>query len=414
MAMKDEVIVGVDVGTTKVVAIIAEENGGVLEIGGVGTAPSSGIKNGAVINMDSTAESIRKAVHEAELMAGRTVDRVVVSISGNQIRGFNSHGQVAVPHREVREDDVRRVIEAAQATKIPEDRQLIHTLPQGYIVDSNDVKNHKPVGMAGVRLEAKVHIVTCAKSSADNLMTCCNRNNLSVSGLVFSGLSASESVLTEDEKELGVAVADIGSGTTDIVIWHGNAVIHTASIPVAGELITNDVAQCLRTPRREAEKIKVTHGCAFRCQVDDSEEIEVPGMGGRTPVKHKRQFLCDIIEPRVEEIMWGINEQLELSGFRDMLSAGLVITGGTANLPGIADLAEANLNMPVRVGQPNTAKFGGLVDIVRGPAYSGVLGLVSWCSGNMVLPSGQKRVMEKKNGVLGFISSWVKNAYGQN
>lgn len=413
MAMKDEVIVGIDVGTTKVVALVAEASSkGTLEIGGVGTAVSSGIKNGTVINMDSTSEAIQKAVHEAELMAGRPIENVVVSISGNQIRGFNSHGQVAVPHREVREDDVRRVIEAAQATKIPEDRQLIHTLPQGYIVDSNEISG-KPVGMAGVRMEVKVHIVTCAKTSADNLITCCNRNNLTVNGLVFSGLASSEAALTDDEKELGVAHVDIGGGTADIVIWHQGAVIHTASIPFAGELITNDIAQCLRTPRREAEKIKTTHGCTYMKLVDENEEIQVPGTGGRPAVAHKRQFLCDIIEPRMEEIIWEINEQLQVSGFVDLLGAGLVLTGGTANLSGIDKLAEELFEMPVRIGYPRVDRFGGLVDVVKNPAYSAVLGLVSYCAGNEVAAIAQaaRKKEVHSHGLVQRIKDWAKRSY---
>jgi cell division protein FtsA len=408
MARRDELFVGVDVGTTQIVAIVAEMGPSGLDIIGLGAAPSYGIKNGVVINIDRTVEGIRKAVEEAELMAARTVGSIVISLSGSQIRGFNSRGLVAVRSREVRDDDVRRVIEAAQAIRIPQDRQVIHTLPQGYVIDNNDVMS-RPIGMAGVRMEAKVHIVTCSRTAADNLVTCCNRNDLTVEGMIFGGVASSEAVLADDEKELGVVLADIGGGTTDLIIWHQNAVIHTASLPFAGELITNDVAMGLRTPRREAEKIKSRYGCAICSQVSEEDEIEVPGTGGREPVLHKRSVLAEIIEPRVEEIMYLIYEEIQKSGFADLLGAGLVLTGGTAELDGLDELAEQILNIPVRIGTPRLDRFGGLVDVVKGPAYSTVLGLASWHyerAGNDFRPL---ETVKKRR--LGGFTNWLKNAF---
>ena len=304
------------------------------------------------------------------------------------------------------------MIEAAQAIRIPEDRVVVHTLPQGYVIDNNDIMS-SPVGMTGVRLEAKVHIVTCAATALENLLTCCIRNDLTVESRAFGGLASSEAVLTDDEKELGVVVADIGGGTTDLVIWHNNAVIHTASLPFAGDLVTADVAMGLRTPRREAERLKVRHGCAMANMVGEDEEIEVPGFGGRDPVMQKRTMLAEIIEPRVEEMMYPIFDEVQKSGFADLLGAGLVLTGGTAQLPGIDELAEGILNMPVRVGRPNLDKFGGLVDVVKGPAYATVLGLTAWAHESSMGPqrSTRSESARTKSGVFSKIGGWLKEAF---
>ncbi|MBM4372981.1 MAG: cell division protein FtsA, partial [Deltaproteobacteria bacterium] len=316
-----------------------------------------------------------------------------------------------VRNREVNEDDLRRVIEAAQAIRIPEDREVIHTLPQGYVIDNNDIMS-TPVGMTGVRLEAKVHIVTCARTAVENLLTCCIRNELTVMGRAFGGLASSEAVLTDDEKELGVVMVDIGGGTTDLVIWHNNAVIHTASLPFAGDLITADVAMGLRTPRREAERIKVQHGCAMSSLVGEDEEIEVPGFGGRDPVLQKRSMLAEIIEPRVEEMMYPIFDEVQKSGFADLLGAGVVLTGGTSQLQGIGEVAESILNLPVRIGRPNLDRFGGLVDIVKGPAYSTVLGLTAWADAdNGRAPQRRERAETRRTGVLSRIGGWFKEAF---
>ncbi len=412
MGKRDDVIVGVDVGTTKVVALVAERGPGGVDILGIGTAPSGGVKNGIVNNIDRTVEAIQKAVEEAEMMAAKDVGTIVVSVSGSQIRGFNSKGLVAVRGREVGDEDLHRVIEAAQAIRIPEDRVVVHTLPQGYVIDNNDIMS-SPVGMTGVRLEAKVHIVTCAATALENLLTCCIRNDLTVESRAFGGLASSEAVLTDDEKELGVVVADIGGGTTDLVIWHNNAVIHTASLPFAGDLVTADVAMGLRTPRREAERLKVRHGCAMANMVGEDEEIEVPGFGGRDPVMQKRTMLAEIIEPRVEEMMYPIFDEVQKSGFADLLGAGLVLTGGTAQLPGIDELAEGILNMPVRVGRPNLDKFGGLVDVVKGPAYATVLGLTAWAHESSMGPqrSTRSESARTKSGVFSKIGGWLKEAF---
>ena len=413
MGKRDNVIVGVDVGTTKVVALVVERGPSGIDILGIGTAPSYGVKNGIVNNIDRTVEAIEKAIEEAEMMAAKDVGTIMVSVSGSQIRGFNSKGLVAVRNREVGEEDLRRVIEAAQAIRIPEDRQVIHTLPQGYVIDSNDIMS-SPIGMTGVRLEAKVHIVTCARTALDNLLTCCLRNDLTVANRAFGGLASSSAVLTGDEKELGVVLVDIGGGTTDLVIWHNDAVIHTASMPFAGDLITADVAMGLRTPRREAERIKTRHGCAMASMVGEDEEIEVPGFGGRDPVMQKRSMLADIIEPRVEEMMYPIFDEIQKSGFADLLGAGIVLTGGTAQLPGIDELAEGILGMPVRVGRPNLEKFGGLVDVVKGPAYATVLGLTAWADvddPDPVIRSRRTESARTRSGVFKKIGGWFKEAF---
>ena len=414
MGKRDSVIVGVDVGTTKVVALVAERGPSGIDILGIGKAPSYGVKNGIVNNIDRTVEAIERAIEEAEMMAAKDVGTIMVSVSGSQIRGFNSKGLVAVRNREVGGDDLRRVIEAAQAIRIPEDRQVIHTLPQGYVIDSNDIMS-SPIGMTGVRLEAKVHIVTCARTALDNLLTCCLRNDLTVANRAFGGLASSAAVLTADEKELGVVLVDIGGGTTDLVIWHNDAVIHTASMPFAGDLITADVAMGLRTPRREAERIKTRHGCAMAAMVGEDEEIEVPGFGGRDPVMQKRSMLADIIEPRVEEMMYPIFDEVQKSGFADLLGAGIVLTGGTAQLPGIDELAEGILGMPVRVGRPNLEEFGGLVDVVQGPAYATVLGLTAWADVDepdpVVVRMRRSESAHNRSGVFKKIGGWFKEAF---
>ncbi len=377
MAKQSDLFTCVDVGTSKVVALIVQKGSNGLDIIGVGKSTSHGIKTGLVINIDQTVRAIQQAVEDAEQMAATTSDSVIVSISGAPIRGFNSKGLVAVRNREVGSEDVRRVIEAARAIRLPEDRTVIHTLPQGYVIDNNDIQ-HSPVGMAGVRMETKVHIVTSAKAAVENLMTCCTRNELKVDSLVLGGLASSESVLTDDEKELGVVLADIGDGTTDIVVWHNNAVIHTASAPYGGHLISSDIAIGLSTPRREAERVKIKHGVALCSLVEEDDQLEVPGTGGREPINHQKRALADIIEPRLEEMMGVIFEEIQKSGFADLLGAGVVLTGGTAKLPGICELAESVFHIPVRFGKPHLDKFGGLVDIVSGPEFATAVGLTNW------------------------------------
>jgi len=375
VARRDNLIVGLDVGTTKVCAIVAESGPEGLEIVGLGTVPSNGLRKGVVVNIDATVESIRKAIEEAELMAGCEINSVYVGIAGGHIKGFNSHGIVAIKNREVTEYDIRRVVDQARAISIPIDREVIHILPQEFIVDDQDGVRD-PLGMTGVRLEARVHIVTGAITAVQNIVRCCNRCGLNVSDIVLEQLASSEAVLGPDEKEIGVALVDIGGGTTDLAIWHRGAIRHTNVLALGGNHITNDIAAGLRTPSAEAEKIKRKFGCAMAKLVSKDEVIQVPSVGGRKPRELPRQLLAEIIEPRVEEIFQLVNREIHRSGMEDLISAGVVLTGGTALLPGIEELGEQVFEMPVRVGRPNGV--GGLVDVVSSPMFATGVGLVLW------------------------------------
>ncbi|HIA02630.1 MAG TPA: cell division protein FtsA [Myxococcales bacterium] len=354
--------------------IVGEKTEGGIDIIGIGTAPSKGLRKGVVVNIESTVASIRKAVEEAELMAGCTISNVYVGIAGAHIRGFNSRGIVAVSqNREVVEADIDRVIDAAKAVPMPLDREIIHILPQEYVIDENDgVK--EPVGMSGVRLEAKVHIVTAASTSVQNIIRCCNRTGLEVTDVVLEQLASSEATLFEDEKELGVALVDIGGGTTDIAIYYNNAIVHSAVIPIGGNNVSGDIAVGLRTPRAEAEKIKQKFGCGLTSLVGDDEIIEVASVGKRESQTRSRQILCEIIEPRVEEIYMLVQQEIQKSGFEDLITSGVVLTGGGAVMEGMVELAEEVLGLPARIGQPESV--GGLVDVVRNPKYSTGVGLV--------------------------------------
>jgi cell division protein FtsA len=371
---KPNIIVGLDIGTTKIAVIVAQRApGGKIEIVGTGSHPSKGLRKGVVINIEATVDSIRHALDEAKLMAGCEIDRVYVGIAGSHIQGLNSHGIVAVKNKEVSPKDVERVIDAAKAVNIPTDREILHILPQEYIVDEQDgIK--EPVGMSGVRLEAKVHIVTGAVSSAQNIIKSAQRVNLDVGEIILEPIASAEAVLSPEEKELGVALVDIGGGTTDICVFHGGAVKHTAVIPLGGNHITNDVAQGLRTPASCAEDIKRRYGSAFASSVDKSETIEVPSTGGRQPRVLSRQFLAEIIEPRVEEIFTLVHRELIKSGFDEYLTGGVVLTGGTVLLEGISEISEQILNVPVRIGYPTNV--GGLKDLVNSPAFATGVGLV--------------------------------------
>ena len=374
MAQREDIIVGLDIGTTKVTCIVGERTEGGVDIIGIGTTPSSGLRKGVVVNIDSTIASIKKAVEEAELMAGCQVTHVYAGIAGGHIRGFNSRGIVAVAKdREVGEADVGRVIDAARAVAIPMDREVIHILPQEYVIDENDGVR-EPVGMSGVRLEAKVHIVTAASTCVQNIMRCCNRTGLQVSDVVLEPVASAESVLYDDERELGVALVDIGGGTTDIAIYYNNAIVHTAVIPVGGNQVSGDIAVGLRTPRTEAEKVKQKYGCALNSLVSAEETFEVAAVGGRKAELRSRQLLCEFIEPRVEEIFMLVQQEIQKSGFEDMISSGVVLTGGASCMEGMAELAEEVIGMPARVGLPESV--GGLVDVVRNPRYATGVGLV--------------------------------------
>lgn len=374
MAKKnDNIIVGLDIGTTKICAIVGEvgENG--LNIIGIGTHPSKGLRKGVVVNIESTVSSIKKAVEEAELMAGCEITSVYTGIAGGHIKSFNSHGIIAVKDGEVSETDIKRVIDAAKAVAIPMDREIVHVLPQEFIVDDQDgIK--EPLGMSGVRLEAKVHIVTGAVTSAQNIVKCCNKTGLDVRDIVLQQLASSEAVLSIEEKELGVVLVDIGGGTTDIAVFADGGIKHTAVIALGGNHLTSDIAIGIRTPAAEAEKIKKKYGCALASMVKRDETIEVPSVGGRKPRTVSRQVLAEIIEPRVEEIMTLVNREVMKSGFEEVLASGVVLTGGSAGLEGMPELAEQVFNLPVRKGAP--VGIGGLTDVVNSPMYSTGVGLV--------------------------------------
>ncbi len=370
---RENIVVGLDIGTTKICAIVAEVGEGTIDIVGIGTHPSRGLRKGVVINIDATVESIRKAVEEAELMAGVEIHSVYCGIAGSHIRGFNSHGIVAVKNGEVTPSDVQRVIDAARAVAIPLDREIVHVLPQEFIVDEQD-GIMEPLGMSGVRLEAKVHIVTAAVTSAQNIIRCCNRTGLEVNDIVLGQLAASEAVLIPDEKELGVALADIGGGTTDLVVFSQGAVRQTAVFGLGGNHLTNDIAVGLRTPLVESEKIKKKYGCALTSMVKKEEMIEVPSVGGRRARLLSRQILAEIIEPRMEEIFTLVHREILKSGYENLIPSGVVLTGGTACLEGLPELVEQIFNLPVRRGYPSG--MGGLLDVVNNPMYAAGVGLV--------------------------------------
>ena len=370
----DKLIVGLDIGTSKVLAIVGELTPtGEVEIIGVGHHPSRGMKKGVVVNIESTVQSIQRAVEEAELMAGCQIHSVYAGIAGSHISSFNSHGIVAIKDKEVGPGDVERVIEAARALAIPADQKVLHILPQEFIIDKQE-GIREPIGMSGVRLEAKVHIVTGAVSAAQNIIKCVRRCGLEVDDIILEQLASSISTLTEDEKELGVCLVDIGGGTTDISIFTEGAIRHTAVIPIAGDQVTNDIAVALRTPTQYAEDIKKKYGCALTQLAHRDETIEVPSVGDRPPRKLSRQTLAEVIEPRIEELYSLIQAELRRSGFEDLVGSGLVLTGGSAKMEGVVDLAEEVFHMPVRLGVPQYV--GGLKGVVQNPIFATGVGLV--------------------------------------
>lgn len=367
-------IVGLDIGTSKIVAIVAEiQPEGRLEIIGMGQAPSRGLKKGVVVNIESTVNAIQRALEEAELMADCKIREVYTGIAGSHIRSINSHGMVAIKDKEVNQTDVDRVIETARAVIIPTDQQVLHILTQEFIIDGQeDVR--EPLGMSGVKLEVKVHIVTGAISAAQNIIKCVRRCGLEVRDLVLQPLASSMAVLSEDEKDLGVCLVDIGGGTTDIAVFTGGAIRHTSVIPIAGDQITNDVAMALRTPTADAEDLKVKYGCALRQLADAKEMIEVLGVGDRPARQLSRQTLAEVIEPRVEELYSLVQAELRRSGFEELLSSGIVITGGSSAMEGMAELGEEVFHMPVRLGMPQYV--GGLAEVVRNPRFATAVGLL--------------------------------------
>jgi cell division protein FtsA len=367
-------IVGLDIGTSKVVAVVAElTSDGRLDVIGMGSHDSKGLKKGVVVNIEATVNAIQRALEEAELMADCKIQRVYTGIAGSHIRSFNSTGMVAVKDKEVTPVDIDRAIETARAMPIPTDQQVLHILTQEFLVDGQD-GIREPLGMSGVRLEVKVHIVTGAVSAAQNIVKCVRRCGLDVSDLILQPLASSIAVLSDDEKELGVALVDIGGGTTDVAIFREGAIRHTAVIPIAGDQVTNDIAMALRTPTPEAELIKLRHGCALRQLADPEEMIDVPGLGDRAPRQLSRQTLAEVIEPRVEELFTLVQQVLRQSGFEELLSSGIVLTGGSSLMQGMVELGEEVFHMPVRLGVPRYA--GGLQDVVQSPRYATAVGLL--------------------------------------
>jgi len=369
-------VVGLDVGTSKVCAIVGEV--GVdeeVEIIGIGFHPSRGLKKGVVVNIESTVQSIQRAVEEAELMAGCQINSVYAGIAGSHIRSLNSHGIVAIKDKEVTGSDVERVIDAARAVAIPADQKILHILPQEFIIDTQD-SIREPIGMSGVRLEAKVHMVTGAVSAAQNIIKCVRRCGLVVDDVILEQIASSESVLLDDEKDLGVCLVDIGGGTTDLAIFSDGAIRHTAVIPIAGDQVTNDIAIALRTPTQNAEEIKMKYACALAQLATADETIEVPSVGDRPPRRLARQTLAEVVEPRYEELLTLIQAELRRSGFEDIIAAGMVLTGGSSKMEGLVELAEEILHMPVRIGVPHTVT--GLVDVVRNPIYATGVGLLQF------------------------------------
>jgi len=369
-------IVGLDIGTSKVVAIVGELNDGdAIDIIGIGSHPSKGLKKGVVVNIESTVLSIQRAIEEAELMAGCQIHSAYTGIAGSHIRSMNSHGIVAIRDNEVTSADIERVIDAAKAVAIPADQKILHILPQEFIID-NQEGIREPIGMSGVRLEAKVHMVTGSVSAAQNISKCVKRCGLETDDIILEQLASSFAILTEDEKDLGVCIVDIGGGTTDIAVFTEGAIRHTAVIPIAGDQVTNDIAVALRTPTQYAEDIKVKYACALRQLTNLEDTIEVPGVGDREPRRLSRQTLAEVVEPRYEELFTLIQSELRRSGFEDIIAAGIVLTGGSSKMEGLIELAEEVFHMPVRLGVPQNVS--GLADVVRNPIYATGVGLLHY------------------------------------
>jgi cell division protein FtsA len=400
-------IVGLDIGTSKVVAIVGElKPDGVIEIVGLGSHPSRGLKKGVVVNIESTVQSIQRAVEEAELMAGCEIHSVYAGIAGSHVRSLNSHGIVAIRDKEVTPSDVERVIDAARAVAIPADQKILHILPQEFIIDDQD-GIREPIGMSGVRLEAKVHMVTGALSAAQNIINCVQRCGLQVDDIILEQLASSFAVLTEDEKDLGVCLVDIGGGTTDIAVFTEGSIRHTAVIPIAGDQVTNDIAVALRTPTHHAEEIKIRYACALSQLANPDETIEVPSVGDRPPRRLARQTLAEVVEPRYEELYSLVQAELRRSGFEDLIAAGMVITGGSAKMEGAVELAEEVFHMPVRLGVPQYVQ--GLSDVVRNPIHSTGVGLLLFGSQNLPRQAvGEARSKGGMRDILERMKSWFE------
>jgi len=402
--IEKKLIVGLDIGTSKVVAIVGEIGPeGTTDIIGIGSHPSNGLKKGVVVNIESTVQSIQRAVEEAELMAGCQIHSVFAGIAGSHIRSLNSHGIVAIRDNEVNAADVERVIDAAKAVAIPADQRILHILPQEFIIDYQE-GIREPIGMSGVRLEAKVHMVTGAVSAAQNIVKCIRRCGLEVDDIILEQLASSYSVLTEDEKELGVCIVDIGGGTTDIAIFTEGAIRHTAVIPIAGDQVTNDIAVALRTPTQHAEDIKIKYACALRQLTSLEDTIEVPGVGDREPKTMSRQTLAEVVEPRYEELFTLIQAELRRSGFEEVIPAGIVLTGGSSKMEGLIELAEEVFHMPVRLGLPQG--ICGLVDVVRNPIHATGVGLLLYGQQQNVHSNSYQEKSLTLGGLLARMKNW--------
>lgn len=406
------IVIGLDIGTSKIAAIIGKvkEDGG-IEVVGLGTHPSKGLKKGVVVNIDSTVESIQRAIDEAERMSGIKAVSVSVGIAGSHIGSFNSNGMVAISHQEVQQEDVQRVIDAAQTIAIPGDQEVLHILPQEFMID-NQGGIREPIGMSGVRLEAKVHMVTGSVSAAQNITKCVERCSLKVDNLILEQLASSEAVLSEDEKELGVCLVDIGGGTTDIAVFQNGAIRHTAVIPVAGDQVTNDIAMALRTPKTAAEEIKRKYACALPQLISKDEEIEVPSVGDRPARCLSRHTLVEVIEPRYEELFQLIQAELRRTDFENKIAAGIVLTGGSSLVEGAVELAEEVFHMPVRLGMPQDVS--GLKEEVRSPAFATTVGLLMYAREHQSYqPANEKQssLSQDAGSVLAKMKGWFNQNF---
>ena len=402
-------LVGLDIGTSKVVAIVGEVNDeGEIDVVGVGSHPSRGLKKGVVVNIESTVQSIQRAVEEAELMAGCQIHSVYAGIAGSHVSSLNSHGVVAIKDGEVVPSDVDRVIDAARAVAIPADQKILHVLPQEFVIDQQE-GIREPVGMSGVRLEAKVHLVTGAVSAAQNIIKCIQRCGLEVDDIILEQLASSYSVLNEDEKELGVCLVDIGGGTTDIAVFVDGAIRHTAVIPIAGDQVTNDIAVALRTPAQHAEQLKLKYACALRQLANPDETIEVPSVGERPARQLSRQMLAEVVEPRYEELLALVLTELRRSGFQELAAAGVVLTGGSAKMQGAIELAEEVFHTPVRLGVPQYVT--GLVDVVCDPIHATGVGLLLFGHRNRQFSGGDKLADKGFAAVWRRMKSWFQGNF---
>ena len=402
-------IVGLDIGTSKVVALVGElKADGSLEVIGIGSHPSRGLKRGVVVNIDSTVQSIQRAVEQAELMAGVEINAVYTGIAGSHVRSLNSHGIVAIKDKEVTQGDVARVMDAAQAVALPADQRILHVIPQEFIID-NQEGIRDPIGRSGRRLEARVHIVPGAESAAQNIVKCVQRCGLEVEDIVLEQWSSSYAVLTDDEKDLGVCLVDIGGGTTDLAVFSGGALRHTAVIPIAGDQVTNDIAVSMRTPTQYAEEIKVRYACALSQLANPDETIEVPSVGDRPPRRLARQTLAEIVEPRYEELYSLIRDELRRAGFEEAIAAGIVITGGSAKMEGAVELAEEVFHVPVRLGVPHGV--AGLADVVRNPIHATGVGLLLYARAQAMPDGTSKPLAPNVRDVVERMKSWFQGHF---